>query len=182
MKDITLEFGLLIAYAIPGAFVLFALAPIVPELAALLTLPDDQKWLSTAILLAGLSIALGMFSSVVRALTIDGSFLLPLPWAVKVGPHWGAQGRVDPDYSVLKNKDALVALQDVRSTDKRPYQFYGNMLVALAILEFSRVAHGKASSAEVGFGILVGLAFYLASRKSHFRYMSAVRAINGKDA
>ena len=130
MKDITLEFGLLIAYAIPGAFALFGFAAYEPKLDELLTLPDSQKWLSTALLIAGLSIALGMFVSVLRGLVIDSSFALPLPGACKVGPHWGSVRRVDPDYAAMKNKDVLAALQDVRSSDKRPYQFYGNMLVA----------------------------------------------------
>jgi hypothetical protein len=182
MKDITLEFGLLIAYAIPGAFALFGIAAYAPDLAALLSQPDNQKWLSTALVLAGLSIAMGMFVSVVRALTIDASFLLPLPAAGAARPHWGRVERVDPDYAAMKAKDVLTALQDVRSTDKRPYQFYGNMLVALAVLESSRLAQGRASAAEGVLAFFVAIAFYLASRKSHYRYMQAVGALNAKDA
>ena len=61
-----------------------------------------------------------MFVSVLRGLVIDSSFALPLPGACKVGPHWGSVRRVDPDYAAMKNKDVLAALQDVRSSDKRP--------------------------------------------------------------
>ena len=182
MKDITLEFGLLIAYAIPGAFALFGISAYVPELAVLLSQPDNQKWLSTALLLAGLSIALGMFVSVLRSLTIDASFLLPLPTAGTLRPHWGRVERVDPDYGAMKSKDVLAALQDVRSTDKRPYQFYGNMLVALAILEWSRLEQGRVAIAEGALAVAVAFAFYLASRKSHYRYTQAVSALNAKDA
>ncbi len=182
MKDITLEFGLLIAYAIPGAFALFGISVFVPELAALLSQPDNQKWLSTALLLAGISIALGMFISVLRSLTIDTSFLLKLPGGGTQRPHWGRVERVDPDYAAMKAKDVLAALQDVRSTDKRPYQFYGNMLVAITVLESSRLAQGKLTFAEGIIVLAVAVAFYLASRKSHYRYIQAVRALNGKDA
>jgi hypothetical protein len=181
MKDIALEFGLLIAYAIPGAFALFGVSTFVPELALMLSQPDDQKWLSSALLMAGLSIALGMFVSVLRSLTVDASFLLRLPSAGPKRPHWLPVERVDPDYGSMKAKDVLAALQDVRSTDKRPYQFYGNMLVALAILEASRLTQSKAVAAEIAISVAVGVAFYLASRKSHFRYMQAVRALNSKD-
>ena len=82
----------------------------------------------------------------------------------------------------MKAKDVLAALQDVRSTDKRPYQSYGNMLVAITVLESSRLAQGKLTFAEGIIVLAVAVAFYLASRKSHYRYIQAVRALNGKDA
>ena len=163
MKDISLEFGLLIAYAIPGAFALYGFAAFLPGLAALTTLPDNEKWLSTALLLTGFIVALGMFVSVIRSLLIDTSFALSLPGANSVRPHGRPVTRVDPDYPVMKNKDVLAALQDARLSDKHPYQFYGNMLVALAIFEASRIKHGTVMATEIAITLLAVAAFYLAS-------------------
>jgi hypothetical protein len=177
LKEITLEFGVLIAYAIPGVFALFGVATFVPDIGALLSQRQTEQWLSTAVLVAGLSVTLGMFVSVLRASTIDASFLVRVPiLAQRIGPHWGKLARVDPSYARLASKDVLAAFQEAKANDKRPYQFYGNMLVALVILETSRFQH--VTIGELGLALSMILGFYFAARKSYYRYVTAVAELN----
>lgn len=180
MKDISLEFGLLIAYAIPGAFALLGISVFIPDLNSIL-LPDKKSTeLLFALLITGLSVTLGMFISVLRALAIDTTFQIAFSFFRFIGPHWEGLNRVDVDYNVVKNIELLTALQDVRLNEKRPYQFYGNMLISIILFELPRFTQVATSSFEKILVILILIAFYFASRKSHYRYTLAIQALNRK--
>lgn len=46
----------------------------------------------------------------------------------------------------------------------------------------ARINQGTATGTEIALALLAAFAFYLASRKSHYRYMTAVAALNGPEA
>lgn len=183
MKDIAVDFGQLIAYAIPGAFALFAVAAVVPDLEGALAISESQGWLSRALLSAGLSIALGMLVSVLRMGLIDSTFSLKLPGYKSGKPHLGRFHRIEPDYAVMIDKDVLAALSDAKTSDKRPYQFYGNMLLAVSAFELARAYSAIPTKGEIAIVLLGAISFYLAARRSCYRYMAAVSALNqvGRD-
>lgn len=180
MKDLTLEFGLLIAYAIPGVFGLLGVAAYISDLNFILVQEKESIKLPFALLISGLSITLGMFISVLRALSIDTTFQIGFSYLQYIGPHWGGINRIDVDYNVVKNNDLLCALQDARLNEKRPYQFYGNMLISIILFELPRFTSSATSNFEKILVILVIIAFYFASRKSHYRYALAIQALNRK--
>lgn len=178
MKDLSLEFGLLIAYAIPGAFALLGIAAYISDLNFILLQEKESTKLPFALLISGLSVTLGMFISVLRALIIDTTFQIGFPFSRHAGSHWGKINRVDVDYNVVKNNNLLTALQDVRLNEKRPYQFYGNMLISIILFELPRFTQNTTSNFEKILVILILIAFYFASRKSHYRYTTAIQALN----
>jgi hypothetical protein len=180
MKDLSLEFGLLIAYAIPGAFGLLGIAAYISDLNFILVQEKESIRLPFALLISGLSITLGMFISVLRALTIDATFQIDFPFFRNIGRHWRRVNRVDVDYSVVNNNELLSALQDARLNEKRPYQFYGNMLISIILFELPRFTSNATSIFEKTLVMLVIIAFYFASRKSHYRYALAIQALNRK--
>jgi hypothetical protein len=179
VKDIAVDFGQLIAYAIPGAFALFAVAAVVPDLQFALAAPDSHRWLAQALLGAGLSVALGMLISVLRMGVIDSTFsAVALPGHGPKRPHRERFERVEPDYAIMVNKDVLAALSDAKASDKRPYQFYGNMLLSLYALELARAYTTGLGLAELAIFVVAAVSFYLAARRSSYRYMTAVAALN----
>jgi hypothetical protein len=159
-KELTLDFGLLIAYAIPGGLALKGIAyfqaPVNTLFRHAYTGEHTLGALSALVLLAVMS---GMILSVVRASTLDHSFEVPF-WI----PRWfrraidrllgwrfigtylravtdnGFEGntlyghrRCDPQYAVISDLNRLEALRDAIVHDKRRYQFYGNTLLAVLI-------------------------------------------------
>jgi hypothetical protein len=89
--------------------------------------------------------------------------------------------------------DALICLGHRQSyllaeaNDKRPYQFYGNMALAITIAAAVLFWKMRRERSRGGLRLLLVLAvwvimfmtFYLGARLSYYRFVTAVRAING---
>jgi hypothetical protein len=174
VKDIGLDFGLLIAYFVPGAITVAALAVLAPEL-----LPatgageaaDAALWIASALIA-------GMVVSLLRGSTLDPSFAIDFhrAYLARSKPHYGSCHRVEVDYPVLAKAGTLDAFREAVLQDKRPYQFYGNTLIATVIWAFSV---GQLSSTAWVVLVVSWVLLYIGSRRSHFTYMTTVKALNG---
>ena len=199
-QDIGLDFGTVIAYLVPGVIAARGLSFVYPELRRLFHFgPDGKSDLALFALLALVGIAIGLIVSAARAATLDMSFAISLsaireafvaccPPNLKAAArealdYFDAQKRVDPQFGKLTSDGRLAAYVEARATDKRPYQFYGNLFIALAIYIAGAVfEHGPLGTDfpvivviahAIGFGLL-----YSASRRSHYRYMKSVTDFN----
>ena len=190
MKDYGLDFGRLIAYFIPGTLAGWGVSYWSASLRGLLdrgTTGGTDLGDSAALVI--LCIVLGMVVSVARAGTIDRTFtydMSRLPLLPKQYAHYRPRERVEPRYELLAFGGLVTALREARFEEKRPYQFYGNVLFASLFALGSRMAHrlihceagGGDLALTVGSAVAVMLTLYPAARLSHFRYMRAVEAIN----
>lgn len=119
MKDVSRDnFGLLIAYVLPGFVVLWGLQPYVA---------DVREWLGTE--QAGTP-TIGGFLYGTLASTAVGLFVSAIRWAV-VDRLYHLTGIREPrwDFSALSTR--LAAFETLVEYHYRYYQFYANMMVAL---------------------------------------------------
>lgn len=186
MKDFGLDFGLLIAYLVPGALALWGFSYVSEDLQHLYLMANAAdggaaSWLAIVLL----SLMIGMVLSLIRVALIDRSFLLDLrfrpltklnaPWLMPVA-------RVEPMYGRLANDARLAAYLEAKASEKRPYQFYGNTLVSLFIAEsLYLVQLSTVESRDIALLlllVLVGGLLYVAARTAHARFMKAVADLN----
>jgi flagellar biosynthesis protein FliQ len=195
MKDIGIDFGLLIAYLVPGVISLKGLAFGDSGLQRLFADSyGNSNALAAIAALIALSIVAGMIISVVRASTIDHTFAMSLQNTflkriprVEAGAFYGATRRQEPQYAKLAEGNRLPAFLEAKISEKRPYQFYGNTIIALLIYVVALglvTASKDAQASETGFLwrfiiILISVFFlYIAARQSHHRFMKAVDEFN----
>ena len=191
MKDLSLDWGQLIAYLIPGFVTVGAIALCDETMYAVMSAAMYQKDSAGAIVAILLfALAAGMIVSVARAALLDWSFALsrqrfPLFYLKSaVEPTW----REEPNLTNIAAAGAMEVFREARAEDKRPYQFYGNLLVAVLLLAVAWPVgilrqHAVAPSILTLFIYSVLfvptiLALYSASRRSHFRYMREIRRLN----
>jgi hypothetical protein len=189
MPGISLDFGLLIAYFVPGIITLLGLASIFKDVSGLMSQYRSGKATAGFLLIvSSLAVVIGMAVSVLRASTIDKSFEWNLSeWSLPRGQeHYRSLQPADPDYAQLSEPGKLDAFREVEENDKRPYQFYGNTLLAVIILiagwwssSFqNRNRLRKRSVLALTSLIFASVLLYPACRKSYYRYNRAVAAIN----
>lgn len=122
-----LDFGLLIAYFLPGFVCFFGLSYLSPRVEGIFNalLSKDQSFGAAFIVLAAALVG-GIVVSSIRELTLD--------WIhMKTGVTLGQL-----DYGRLRDKETLAAFSSAINNTYRYYQFYGNTLVSLAFLTFVR--------------------------------------------
>jgi hypothetical protein len=178
MKDLGIDFGLLIAYVAPGMLLIWGISPCTTDLSGVLIsaqseTADAVAWLQLLLI----SLVAGMIISVIRAGTIDRTFAINLPFIHSRAAHYAAVHRVEPDYSRLASEHVLAAYLEAKASEKRPYQFYGNLLIALIF------ASARTSSTD--FKLTAVLLFsciflYFSARRSHARFITAVVQLNNK--
>ncbi|HXA17296.1 MAG TPA: hypothetical protein VN380_09905 [Thermoanaerobaculia bacterium] len=211
MKELNLDFGLLIAYAIPGALALAGAAHWQKPLRDIFGQAYRGEHEAGSLLaLATLSIVAGMIISVVRVSTLDHTFegaftfspkgiaVLSLLATVPVLgvyarrlPKHGLDGsilkgheRIEPDFLVIAVKKRLDVYREAVNSDKRPYQFYGNAIVAILtyVCLVVPTGFGGVFNADRAFRLSVLIIslvpLYTAARTSHNRFMRAVAALN----
>jgi hypothetical protein len=186
--SIGFDFFLFIAFFIPGVFILYALSLVLSPFKSLVSIGNTGKETSNWLLVLSLCILLGMMSSILRSSFIDPTFRINLSncWLFKGKTDWAGAQRVEPDYSKL-SKDDLEALKELKNEEKRPYQFYGNMLIALTCLlgcllilcfkKNTRVAWRQFVVIFVAYLFSFWI-LYIGSRFSHFNYMHRVEDLN----
>lgn len=112
------NFGLLIAYVVPGVIMLWGMSFVVPDLRPwLLQLPSEPPTFGGFLYLLLAGITLGMLTSVVR-------------WAVIDSIHH-ATGLPRPEWSDEMLDERLEGYDWIVENHYRYYQFYANTLVAL---------------------------------------------------
>ena len=161
VKDVTSNnFGVLIAYLVPGATALWGLSSFSPSLRAwFASTPSDAPTISGFLYLTVASLAVGMTVTAIR-------------WACVDLVH-AATGLTAPDldFSQLPGKvDAYNLLIEIHY---RHYQFYSNMFVATAITwicyRISIRPLRQLSWIEPGF-LMIEAIFFLTSRDTLRRY------------
>jgi len=161
VKDVTSNnFGVLIAYLVPGATALWGLSSFSPSLRAwFASTPNDAPTISGFLYLTVASLAVGMTVTAIR-------------WACVDLVH-AATGLTAPDldFSQLPGKvDAYNLLIEIHY---RHYQFYSNMFVATAItwicFRISIRPPCQLSWIEPGF-LMIEAIFFLTSRDTLRRY------------
>jgi hypothetical protein len=191
MKDFGLDFGQLIAYLIPGFVAVGAIALCDGSMYILFNAALHGKdKAGTIVAVIVFSVAAGMIVSVARAAFVDCTFALSktkFPWLYRFSSVTGIL-REDPNITAIARAGLLDALRDARAEDKRPYQFYGNLLISVLLLVpawligLSRgLAAEPSSFSTVLYVMLLALvapALYSASRRSHYRYMREIRRLN----
>lgn len=128
MRDVSnRNFGLLIAYLVPGVVGLWGLSYLVPELRPwLVGQPFEQPTVGGFLYLTLGAVTLGMIASVVR-------------WAVLDTIHH-ASGLEAPRWSDERLHERLSGYDWLVENHYRYYQFYGNTLISLlAIIEEVRI-------------------------------------------
>ena len=181
--QINLDFYTFLAYLIPGFISLKGITYYFSLPSISLSESIDLKLISTVLISA---VVIGMMVSIVRAGTIDLSFNTPI-WGNQ--EQSGKRERCDPNYSNLVGDHKLDIFKEAKIDDKRPYQFYGNCLLALTIF-LSGYFFGKKSNSismklryRIGIFIVsmlfLSLILYPASRYSHYRYMTTIENLTG---
>lgn len=162
------NFGLLIAYLIPGFICLWGLSPHVPQLHA---------WLAGA---ATPGPTLGGFLFVTIASVAAGLTASAVRWAVLDSIH-AATGIQRPAWNDRSLSDKLTAFDYLVEQHYRYYQFYGNTLVATAFAYVAwRLSLASRPSLWLDFGVaLLELVFLAGSRDALRKYYGRASLLLG---
>lgn len=186
------DFGLLLAYFVPGFIALKGVAFFSSKVRAVVQAGDTGAGHTMA--LVALALVAGLGVNVVRFSTLDFTFrvdLTKIAWAGVEGPEHRPVYRVDPDYYRLVEEGRLEAYRETKSEDLRIFQFYGNVLVALVLFSFCYTFHpGNEAPARIGKRIglfcvsviLITWFFYMPARLAFYRYMHEVGMFNALGA
>lgn len=190
MPELTLDFGLLIAYFVPGFISLLGLKYWVSGFKLLIEDVDkNEHRVASTLAIVALALVLGLAVSICRFAVIDYTFKWELPGStLQEFPHHRSLERVDPEYSRFVDQGPREALLLAERNEKRPYQFYGNSLLAITLFLIAWLTkepwkkNKKAWTARAwksgGALILATLILYFACRSSYYRYAKAVRQLN----
>ncbi len=170
MRELTeRNFGVLIAYLLPGFVSLWAVAAFSPAVDSWLTsAPHAQPTVGGFLYTTLGSLSGGLTISAVR-------------WAV-VDTFHHATGLVPPEWDFSKLRDRLDAFEALVENHYRYYQFYSNMLVAVVAVFLARAAHlGTVCSTDRLQIVLLLLAgvFLAASRDTLGKYYGRASQLLG---
>ena len=171
MKDVTdKNFGAIIAFLLPGFFVLWGLAYSFPEIWTWLVKSSGGGAPSIGgFLYATLaSLALGLIISAVRWMIMD-TFLHRVTRV----------DRPELDFGKLTDKDVFAAFQAVVENHYRYYQYYSNTFVSVSVASIAYLIFGKDSRSCIVWVtiIFVCFALLLASRDCLAKYYSRAEQI-----
>jgi len=157
-----LDFGIFIAFILPGSVAVYGLRYVSPRISALWSmLESGQIIVGPLILLAVAALAAGLIVSALRVVVLEPIFCLT-----------GVQEK-ELNYQKLANPDHLELFKEMIENVYRYAQFYGNMLLALLFCTFLRYLVGNASICQTTADKIVSLAIigslitiFVAGRKS----------------
>lgn len=186
------NFGLLLAYFVPGFVALKGIAFFSSEVRAITKTGDGggshTVALVTLVLLAGIGIGIVRFSTLDYTFRID---LSTIALAAVEGPEHKPVYRVDPDYFRLTDEGQLEAFREAKSEDLRMFQFYGNVLVALVVFSGCYFFHRhqkpfmqiwKRIGLFCASVVLIIWFFYMPARLAFYRYTEEVKMFNASTA
>jgi hypothetical protein len=171
MRDVTASnFGILIAYLIPGLITVWGLGAVVPGLESLLVSePQSEPTVGGFLYLTVASVGAGLFVSTVRWMLLDTLH------------HWTGLKRRALDFSRFHEIGG--GYDPLNELHYRYYQAHGNALIALA---FSYVAHRFSGSAQLSASVsldvaicLVLLVLFLGSRDTLRKYYERLNQLMG---
>ena len=169
VKDVTSEnFGLLIAYVLPGFILLWSLAPYSITIAGWLgQTTGDQPTVGGFLYVTLASVGLGQFVSTLRWLLMDSLH------------H--ATGIRQPHFDFSKLKDAVEAFDRLIEIHYRYYQWHANSLVALVLAAvFRSYSHGLPAE-NLLLLLMIVVLLYLGSRDTLRKYYRRVDDLLRRD-
>jgi len=169
VKDVTSEnFGLLIAYVLPGFILLWSLAPYSITIAGWLgQTTGDQPTVGGFLYVTLASVGLGQFVSTLRWLLMDSLH------------H--ATGIRQPHFDFSKLKDAVEAFDRLIEIHYRYYQWHANSLVALILAAvFRSYSHGL-QAGDLLLLLMVVVLLFLGSRDTLRKYYRRVDDLLRRD-
>ena len=174
MREVTgRNFGLLIAYILPGFVSLWGLAEFTPSV---------KVWLSASAVMVDAMPTVGGFLYVTLASVAAGLTASTIRWAVIDRIHH-ATGIPKPPWDDSKLQDKLDAFEALVENHYRYYQFYANTLVALVVLLAARlVVSGRCLTAMNAFDcaiVLTGLIYWAGSRDALRHYYTRAAYLLG---
>lgn len=178
VKEVALDFGTLIAYLIPGYVALRAMAGL--GIAAGDLLPRDALFDGQAVVVITVgSLVAGMLVSIVRAVVLERTFAVGFETTSKLPAHWRRIPPAAVDYARLVEEGRMAAYQEAKASEKRPFQFYGNMFLSLTLLLAAKVgARGTPVWDPTVVVLLLAMIFlYVGARSAYYRYTEALRSI-----
>lgn len=160
MQSVTNDtFGPLVAYLVPGATVLAGWSPHVPAMAGwVVTPPGEPPTIGGLVFLSVAAVVVGMTVSAVR-------------WAMVDRVH-ARTGLVAPKLNFTHLPGRVAEFQQLIEIHYRYYQFYANMLVAVALAYLGHrlnVGLARPGLADLGV-VLVEPVFFLTSRATLGKY------------
>ena len=152
------NFGIIIAYLLPGFVVVNGISAASPTVAQWLAAPPHIPSVSGFLYVGLGSLGAGLTISAVRWMLLDSIHA----WTGIAGP--------DFDFSKLHKK--LDAFDAIVVSHYRYYQFYGNMFVAVPLWLGCRISAGSSLMSPVAVlsCMLLELIFFVASRDSLHKY------------
>lgn len=173
MREVTGQnFGLLIAYVLPGFVSLCAVGQFVPIVAGWLqasAAPDQPASVGGFLYVTLASVGAGLTVSTVRWALIDTLH------------HWTGIRRPPWDDSKLQEK--LGAFEALVENHYRYYQFYANMLVAMFVLVLASFATSGREWSNPGLGecglLILGVVYWAGSRDTLRKYYTRAAVLLG---
>ncbi len=158
MRDITSNnFGLLIAYVLPGFTILWESRLISPSIESWLAASTENAPTVAGFLYATLgSVAIGLFISTLRWLIIDSIH------------H--RTGIPKPEWDFTQLAARVDAFQTVVDHQYRYHQFYGGMTIAVLLASVIRWVALGFQGGELLFAVVVSGIFFLGSRDTLKKY------------
>jgi len=183
----TLDFGVFIAYLLPGLIALYGLTFVMPQLRDLLRPDAGRLGIGGAVLVTILSLTAGRLISIGRAVVIDSTFAAPLPLVSCVEkPYLGGIPPISPDYRQLFESGRREAFILAIANEQRPYQFCGNTALAAIVslvcwlLTLPKQTYRKPRVLIItAIAISVAIILYVGARSSYYDFKRAVAAVNG---
>jgi hypothetical protein len=161
MKDFDKNYGVIIAFLLPGFLLLWGLSFSIDAVASWLSKAGDEHGVTVGGFLYSTlaSLASGLLLSAVRWLFIDH-----VMWLINVRDR-------GMNFSRLSDKDRYAAFSGVVENHYRYYQYYSNTLIAL-ICFFAVYVYEKGNPGHLvwGIGIAVAFALFLAARDALKKY------------
>lgn len=168
MERIELNFGLVIAYIVPGLIGLYSLAPHSQAIRTLLGGNNYSLSAQALVPLLLLAIAAGIIINAVSGIILKPMIIIS-----------GVE-EIDPDYSRLKSKD-IEKFKEFTNQTYRYYQCYSNMLIALIMFFISYRC--KITGIKLGFIVLLTIPILFcaarSSLKQSYKVMSDLIPSNG---
>jgi hypothetical protein len=174
MKDVTdKNFGVIIAFWLPGFILLWGLSYSSPVVALWLAKSNtsDAPSIGGFLNATVASLALGMVISAIRWIVVDSILhrTTTLP---------------DINFSSFTNKDTFAVFQGIVENHYRYYQYYSNTLIAFILSFLVYVANGPERPSLVAWLVLLAIiiVLFFASRDSLRKYHIRAAAIANKEA
>jgi hypothetical protein len=182
----SLDFGVFIAYMLPGVIVLYGLTFVVPQLRDLLQPDAGRLGIGGAVLVTILALTAGRLISIGRVVVIDSTFATPLPLSCVDRPYLGGIPPLSPDYRQLFDSGHREAFILAIANEQRPYQFCGNtaLAVIMALICWLFTLPKQALRRPrvlliAAIAVSITIILYVGARSSYYEYMRAMAAING---